>query len=138
MKTLKSRQTGFTLLELMIVVAIIGILAAIAVPGYANYVTKTRITEATTALSDMRVEMEQFYQDNLTYVGGPCTTARNTDTFTIVCAATAATTYTITATGNGKMANYNYSINEANAKLSSTPNGGPGKACWAIKLDGGC
>lgn len=133
-----ARQKGFTLLELMIVVAILGILASIALPGYGNYVKKAKITEAVTELADLRIKMEQFYQDNRTYVNGPCVGASDVEGFALDCGTPTQNAYTITATGVGNVLGYNYSINEANARLSTTPNGGAGKGCWAIKLDGGC
>ncbi len=70
----RSRAAGFTLIEVMITVAIIGILAAIALPAYFTYIKRSRIIEATTALGDIRSQMEKYYMDNRTYVGaaGAC------------------------------------------------------------------
>ena len=61
------------MLEVMIVTAIVAILAAIALPNYADYVTRGKITEATTALSDMRQRYEQFFLDNRSYLNGCAT-----------------------------------------------------------------
>jgi len=56
------KQRGFTIIELMIAVAIIAILAAIALPAYNDYIQRGKLTEAFTGLADFRVRMEQFYQ----------------------------------------------------------------------------
>ena len=61
------RSRGFTLIELMIVVAIIAILSAIAYPTYVNYITKTRRAAATACLSEYANYMERFYTTNLRY-----------------------------------------------------------------------
>jgi type IV pilus assembly protein PilE len=61
------RQTGFTLIELMIVVAIIAILAAIAYPSYTHYIIKTRRTAAKACLSEYANYMERYYTTNLAY-----------------------------------------------------------------------
>lgn len=63
------RDRGFTLIELMIVVAIIGILAAIAYPSYQNSVDKSRRTDGKSALSGLASAMERFYTTNSTYEG---------------------------------------------------------------------
>ena len=66
-KTLKTRQRGFTLMELMITVAVIGILSAIAYPAYQDYVRKSRRVDAKNALLDMASRQERFYSVNNKY-----------------------------------------------------------------------
>jgi len=68
----RSRNRGFTLIEVMVVVAIVAILAAVAVPSYRDYVRRSQVQEATTFLSDYQIKMEQFYQDNRSYGNGGC------------------------------------------------------------------
>lgn len=136
MKTIHMVQKGFTLIEIMIVVAIIGIIAAVAVPSYTNYVMKARATDAISTLADMRIRMEQYYQDNRTYVGGPCAApaGANTTFFSFSCAGGdgTATTYTLNATGQGDMSAYTYGVDQNNAK-SSAFNG----SCWSTDKDNG-
>lgn len=114
---------GFTLIEVMIVVAILGILATIAIPMYTRYVQRGQLVEATQALSEYRVRMEQFYQDARSYANGAnCgaplpTTLQN---FTITCAtANSGQTYTATATGRANMAGFVYTINQANVRATT-------------------
>jgi len=58
---MKKMQKGFTLIELMIVVAIIGILAAIAIPAYQDYTTRAKVTEAVNAMAPAKTSVSEFY-----------------------------------------------------------------------------
>ena len=140
------QSRGFTLVELLVVVAVIGILAAIAVPQYSDHVMRSKIAEATATLSEHRVRMEQYFQDNRTYVGAcaagtvaPTPTGRY---FTYACSNLAATTYTVTATGVASqgMDGFVYTINQANARATTgVPTGWTTNTnCWVTKKGGVC
>lgn len=63
------QQRGVTLIELMIVVVIIGIIAAIALPSYRGYIERTRAGDAQSALMSLANAMERYHTQNGTYVG---------------------------------------------------------------------
>lgn len=144
------RSLGFTLIELLIVIAVIGIIAAFAMPAYRDYVTRGKLVEAFSALSDLRVRLEQYYQDNRKYNSGTttnCGAAMPTSRyFTITCVTGAdpAQSYTATATGNAAegMTGFVYTITEANARVSNITASGwtnpSPNTCWARTKDGRC
>ena len=141
-------QKGFTLVELMVVVAIVAILTTVALPAYQDYVTRGKIADATSNLASKRVSLEQFYQDTRSYVGAP---ACNNDTssskyFTFSCTGLAAATYTLKAvggnasTGDQSMAGFTFTIDQNNAKATlNVPAGWTANAsCWVTKKGGAC
>lgn len=144
---MRARGRGFTLLETMLVVAIVAILAAVALPSYAAYVKRSHILEAVARLSDARARMEEYFLDERTYVdgagrcGAPPPSATPADAFAAACAATA-TTFTYTATGLASrgMGAFAYSIDHTGARATiSVPSGWSRTVdCWTIRADGMC
>ena len=137
------RQPGFTLVEVMVVVVIVGILASVALPAYSDYVIRGKIPDATSVLSTKRVQLEQFFMDNRTYVGAPSCTddATSSQYFDFSCTAQTATAFTLQAAGKGTMAGFNYTIDQAAAKTSAITASGwaaESTSCWITKKGGAC
>lgn len=147
-------QNAFTLIELLIVIAIIGILAAIAMPNYTDYVIRGKIPDATSGLSSRRVLMEQYFQDNRTYVAAPACAADTTSSkyFDFSCSvAGTATNFTLQAAGKATMAGFTYAIDQNGSKsttiaapaptrwraTSPTPPATTG-GCWINNTGGAC
>ncbi|MFA5371492.1 MAG: pilin [Sideroxydans sp.] len=136
------QQNGFTLVELMVVVVVIGILASVAIPAYQDYVTRGKLTEATSNLSNARVKMEQSFQDSRTYdpfgdgTTCPGAIALSSDNFNYACSNLSNSTYLISATGTGGLSSFGYSINQDNVKSSNTPWGNG--TCWITSKGGSC
>jgi len=129
-------QRGFTLIEMMIVVVIVGTVAAIALPSYRDYVRRGKVSEVTSVLGDGRVKVEQFFLDNSTYVGSPC--AASTKWFTVTCTNLSTTTYTLTATGisTTDMNGFVYTVDQANLRTTAGPFGSGN--CWIFRKGDGC
>jgi type IV pilus assembly protein PilE len=145
------KSSGFTLIELMVVVAIIGILAGIGIPQYRDYVLRGKLAEAYTNLSTLRTQAEQHFQDTRTYSTFPCPAGGITGSryFTYTCNPNppGKTTYSLVATGVAAegLNGIAFTINEANVKATTIAGGSPmetsgwtAAACWVRNKGGVC
>lgn len=149
-RTSRGQVRGFTLIELVIAVAVVAILTAVALPSYRAYIIRGNIPEATSNLASKQVQMEQFFQDNRTYVGGPACASDTTTSrvFDFSCTdgtdVVAATTFTLTAVGKGTMAGFSFSVTQTGAKSTRAVPAGSGWSqpspnnCWVTKKGGLC
>src|SRR5687767_11397470 len=151
------RARGFTLIEIMIAIVVVGILTAIALPQYNEFVMRSRIVDGTSAMNDFRTRMEQFFQDNRTYTSGgaacgvtapPAPPAPGHDpnaAFDLTCGGADATGYALSATGRSSkgMGAFTYTLTIAGGVLTkattTVPAGWTAAAnCWVTRKNGEC
>jgi type IV pilus assembly protein PilE len=123
---------------LLITIAIVAILASVALPSYADYVRRARLTDAFSTLAEYRTRMEIAYNNNGNYGVDACSvkTAAATASFTFGCTlGDAAQNFTATATGTGAVAGYAYSVDGGGARSTTAfkGQGGMSKPCWLQK-----
>jgi type IV pilus assembly protein PilE len=140
---------GFTLIELVIVVAIIGILATIAYPSYLDYISRARRSDGQVALADLSARMERYFSENNTYqtatigAGGATDVLPNNtspDTwYQLAITNQTATTYTLSATPANAQATddtkcQTLTLNNLGVKgIAAGPGGAPTgtvQQCW--------
>ena len=152
-----ARASGFTLIEIMIAIVVVGILTAIALPAYNEFVMRSRIVDGTAAMNDFRTRMEQFFQDNRTYSAGgavcgvatpPAPPAPGHDpnaAFDLTCGGASATDYALTAAGRASkgMGAFTYTLTIAAGVVTrattTVPAGWTSSAtCWVTRKSGEC
>lgn len=144
---MRRTSKGFTLIELMIVLAVIAIIAAIAIPSYTSQVRKSRRADATRFLGDLQLQLERWRAENPCYGqsgAGGCPTftasgtyptvpdATSSPYYTIAIASAAPTTFSLTATPRGAQVGDTCGVlTLAYDPASSTPTTRIGKPQWA-------
>lgn len=133
------QKNGFTLIELMIAVLIIGILATIAYPSYVSFLLKSRRSDAIAALAQDQITLERCYSQNFSY-NAPCGSLpafpqiSSQGFYSITLTNLGATTYTLTATPIGGQAEdttcASMTVNQANVKTAVDSGGTAQTVCW--------
>ena len=137
---------GFSLVALMVAVSVIGILSAVALPSYSNYVKNGNAQEAPSNLMTMKTQAEQYFSDNPAkgFKDFPCTAPSNAKFFDYACTYTPVTVpqnaITITATGksSSNISGWTYTIDQTGTRTSSGIGTSSSTTCWITKYNGSC
>jgi len=134
---------GFSLIELMVTVAIVAILAAVAYPSYRDQIVRSRRSDARSALNEVAAKMQQYYLDNKSYAGAngtPSVVGSNgssSEGYYTITIASDATTFTLTATPTTKGAQNadttcaTFTLNQLGTKASkNSSNADTTAQCW--------
>ena len=135
-----SKQSGFNLIELMIVVAIMGVIAAIAFPSYTNYIRRSQRSDATAALLRIQTQQEKFFLSNNRYAATLASlniTTTENGWYTVALTSVTAGRYRATATAINGQPQYKdtdcrfYQINERGAKTAENASAADNtEECW--------
>lgn len=138
------RQAGFTLIEIMIAVVVIGILTAVALPSYNGYLMRARLTEAFSGLAGVQPRMEQHWANTRSYAGFDAAELKlmpkNSEHFTFTLSSGTESAYVVTATGKGGASGFVFTIDQnGNRATTAVPAGWTANAaCWVDRKEGKC
>jgi len=141
---MKRNDSGFTLIELMIAVAVVSILCAVAIPAYGNYVMRGRLVEAYSGLGMVQTSAEEYWSNKRTYADLDKDTpsrlppAGNNFSFSLTSANDSS--YLVTATGRNQAAGFEFTIDQGgNRATTRSPAGwGTSTSCWINAKGGKC
>ncbi len=138
---IKIKNKGFTLIEVLITITIVGIITAIATPLYTDHIIRSQASEGVLALSDFRVKLEQHFQDNNTYEGacgssGLAKIPTDLKYFTITCEELTQDGYLLKAQSK----DFTYLVDELNNKETTVApkNWATSDSCWITSKGGQC
>lgn len=131
---------GYTLIEIMISVAIIGILTAVALPAYRDYVLRARLTEAFSALAALAPAAEQLWSNTRSFATVATLLPATSANFAYAASNASVSSYTVSATGAGQAAGFVFTIDQSgNRATTAVPAGWSANlACWVDKRGGKC
>lgn len=138
---MKRAAQGFTLIEIMVTVAIVGILTAVALPAYRDYVLRARLTEAFSTLSGIQPSAEQLWSNTRSFATvATLLPASGTPNFSYAVSNAGVSSYTVTATGTAQAAGFVFTIDQSGARATTVvPTGWTANAnCWTDKRGGQC
>jgi len=129
----KQMQKGFTLIELMIVVAIVGILAAIAIPAYQDYTKRARVTEGLALADAAKTAVSEYYASNNGFASG---TAPFNSTYGVSTSISGTSVSSVSIGTNGVVTiTYNNTISSG-AQLDLVPTAASGSMIWNCTYTG--
>jgi type IV pilus assembly protein PilE len=131
-------------MDILVALAIVGIMTAIAVPAYSGHVLRTRLAEAFAGLAGLQPNAEQFWASNHTFAGlDQESTSRmpaDSANFTYTLSNATASTYTVTATGRGAATGVTFTFDQSGSRATTAVPSGwtASSSCWIDRKGGQC
>lgn len=134
------KKNGFTLIELMAVVALLGILSAVSLPIYSNHEKETKLSEIPAIVRLAENAADNYFADTRSFAGADCSKATSSSYWKSSCEGNAST-FNVAVVGVGSMAGFSFAQTMAGARTSSVPSTfSPTTTgnCFILRKNGGC